>query len=345
MQRRIVLDGDGWQYHHVLSRIVDRRIIFGNAEKREFRLWLGRYAEFCGMRILTYCLMGNHFHVLVGFSVGEAKAFAATATDAELVQRARAIYPPETVAAIARALGACRKNADAEGAERIRRPLLSRMGDLSVFVKEFKLRFSRWYNARNDRVGTLWESRFRSVLVEGCRSALETVAAYIDLNPVRAKLAANPEDYRFCGYAEAVAGNKAEAGIARAGIATVVDLATEARRGESGWWSAAQKRYRLLLFGRGARSGIIDAERLAEVAAAGGKLSRSEVLRCRIRYFTEGGAIGTEPFLESVFRREKQRGRFGGKRESGAREMRGAEWGDLAALRDLRKSPVSASSS
>jgi hypothetical protein len=41
-------------------------------------------------------------------------------------------------------------------------------------------------NRRLERTGTLWEGRFKSVLVEGGEQALLTVAAYIDLNPVRA---------------------------------------------------------------------------------------------------------------------------------------------------------------
>lgn len=52
---------------------------------------------------------------------------------------------------------------------------------------------------------TLWAERFKSVLVEGFGNALETVAAYIDLNPVWAGIVEDPKDYRFCGYAEAVA--------------------------------------------------------------------------------------------------------------------------------------------
>ena len=49
----------------------------------------------------------------------------------------------------------------------IRQTLLGRMGDVSVFMKEFKQRFSRWYNRRTERFGTLWAERFKSVLVEG----------------------------------------------------------------------------------------------------------------------------------------------------------------------------------
>src|SRR5690606_24331864 len=73
----------------------------------------------------------------------------------------------------------------------------SRLGDLSIFLKELKWRFSRWYNQTHDRVGTLWEDRYRSVLVEGDEHALMTIAAYIELNPVRAGLIDDPKDYRW----------------------------------------------------------------------------------------------------------------------------------------------------
>jgi len=58
------------------------------------------------------------------------------------------------------------------------------------------------------RKGTLWKERFKSVLVEGDEKALMTVAAYIDLNPVRAGMVERVEDYRRCGDASAVAGNR-----------------------------------------------------------------------------------------------------------------------------------------
>jgi hypothetical protein len=58
------------------------------------------------------------------------------------------------------------------------------------------------------RQGTLWEERFKSVLVEGAGPALSVMAAYIDMNPVRAGLVSDPKDYRWCGNAAAVAGVK-----------------------------------------------------------------------------------------------------------------------------------------
>ena len=85
-----------------------------------------------------------------------------------------------------------------------------------MFVKELKERFSRWFNKKHARRGTLWMERFRSVIVEG-GECLRTVAAYIDLNPMRAGLVAEPEEYRWCGYTEALGGSQSRCGAGCAG--------------------------------------------------------------------------------------------------------------------------------
>ncbi|MFU8849337.1 MAG: transposase, partial [Opitutales bacterium] len=167
-------------------------------------------ADFSGVEILTYCVMSNHFHVLVRVPARQS------VSDAELLRRFRVLYPKPTkyqTAEFAR-LEKSLKEGD-ENTLVIREQLLSRMYDLSAFMKTVKQRFSIWYNRNHgDRRGTLWMDRFKSVLVEGKGNPLQTMAAYIDLNPVRAGLVADPKDYRFCGYAEAVAGQpRARAGL------------------------------------------------------------------------------------------------------------------------------------
>jgi hypothetical protein len=46
------------------------------------------------------------------------------------------------------------------------------------------------------------------VFVEGSEHALSAMSVYIDLNAVRAGIVKDPKDYRYCGYGEAVAGNR-----------------------------------------------------------------------------------------------------------------------------------------
>ena len=68
------------------------------------------------------------------------------------------------------------------------------------------------------------ESRFKSVLVED-GIASRTMPVYIDLNPVRAGMAADPADYRWSSYGEAMGGGakgngkKARADLVRAVMA------------------------------------------------------------------------------------------------------------------------------
>jgi hypothetical protein len=66
-----------------------------------------------------------------------------------------------------------------------------------------------------------------------------------------------------------------------------------------------------------------------------------QVLRCRVRYFSDGVAIGSKAFVDDVFR--QHRGYFGPKRRDGARPLRFAAWGGLCAARDLRLAPIAAS--
>jgi hypothetical protein len=214
-----------------------------------------------------------------------------------------------------------------------------RMYDVSAFMKMLKQRFSQWYNVRKGRKGTLWEERFRSVLVDGAGDALVTMAAYIDLNPVRAGAVKDPKDYRWCGYGEAMAGGQQ----AQTGVQFLV---TALQRGQEEDPSASLEIYRKHLYlegderreatgpdGRPVR-GALNAEEVAKVLAAKGKLPLSEYLKCRVRYFCDGAVFGGREYVEGIFR--EYRKRFGPKRKTGARRMRGLENATLYTLRDLR---------
>jgi putative transposase len=225
-----------------------------------------------------------------------------------------------------------------EHIERFKRPYLDRLYDLSAFVGEIKQRFSQWYNLRSERNGPLWEDRFKSVLVQGEPGVLATVAAYIDLNAVRAGIVQDPREWRWCGYAEALKGR----GIARNGVYEVLgERGTTRRDGEA--WKNVHRRYRQLLMEEGrqlrdeesrvVRKGLTPEEFEAE-EARDFELPAPALLRHRVRYFVDGLALGSATFVESVF--EKNRVRMGVKRTCGARVPK-AEMGGLRTLRDLRR--------
>jgi hypothetical protein len=110
-----------------------------------------------------------------------------------------------------------------------------------------------------------------------------------------------------------------------------------------GWTEA----YRCLLFSSGVevrdaqntnvvRRGV-SAEAAREVLKAGGKLGCGELVRLRVRYFSDGLVLGSREFVEGVF--EENREKFGPKRKDGARRIAEAA-GGLHSMRKLRRLPV-----
>jgi REP element-mobilizing transposase RayT len=304
-------------------------MVFDDGEKERFRKTLRAVAEFSGVKILTWTCLSNHWHVLTYVPAREE------VSDQTLARRLSFLYDKTVVENLLMQLAALRTAGNAEAAEARKREYTYRMYDLGEFVKTLKQRVSVSYNRRHNRKGTLWEERFKSILVEGRPGTLTRMAAYIDLNAVRAGLVKDPRDYRFCGYGEAMGGSKS----AREGLMTVVkegDL-------EENWGTAAA-RYRQLLYvsgesrsagenGRPAKNGF-SAKAVEAVIVEQGKLPVNEILRSRIRYFSDGAIIGSRVFVEEAFGRHRTH--FGAKRVAGAKPMKGGEWGDMFTARQLR---------
>lgn len=339
--------GEGRSFYHVVSRVVDRRKVFEPRDKEVFRKILRNQEAFTGVRVVTYCLMSNHFHLLL--EVPDREKLSPLDEDG-LLAVLPLLHDPETVEEVRQEFERAREAGDAAWRQRILERFERRRGSLSMFLKELKLRITIYMNKRLDRTGTLWEGRYKSVLVEDCERALLTISAYIDLNPVRAGLVSRPEDYRWCGYAEACSGSRG-AKLARAGLGLMLSEALVDVDFKHDWRRTAA-RYRIFLFDEGreriadpergvsGRKGFSDAE-IEAVRAEKGDMPLPDVLCHRVRYFCDGVVLGTTDFVEKVFAREQQlRSRFGKTRISGARTMRGADFGELRVLRDLRKNVI-----
>jgi len=322
-QRRLKVYGRSAVYH-CMTRTVNGELLFKDRDKEILRKMIRQVADFCGVEVLTYCIMSNHFHVLL--QVPDAPSVS----DTELIRRYRVLYPKPTKYQEASAvLMASQLQLGGNEAEVIRRKLLARMSDVSEFMKTVKQRFTTWYNKSHQRYGTLWADRFKSVLVQGEGNPLQTMAAYIDLNSVRAGLVEDPKDYRFCGYAEAVAG------------------VAEARRGLIQIWSdygakrsgLALQAHRMLIFGKHASgAGLSDLTRkraLKVLDREDGQLPKTAILRCRVRYFTDGAILGSAEFVRGFV--DVWQVESGRKHPPKVNAMRGSDWGDLAVIRSLRR--------
>jgi REP element-mobilizing transposase RayT len=345
--------------YHCLARVVDKRFAFEPDDKEQFRIYLRMMENFSGCRVLAYCVMCNHFHILLEVPPRPKTPL----TDEQLLKRLGALYSKAFVATVAKELAEARKIVadgrarDGEAyVQQIHERFTYRMHDLSEFMKTLLQRFTRWHNTRTKRRGNLWEETFKSVVVED-GLASKTMAAYIDLNPVRAGMVEDPAEYRWSSYGEAMgatgkSGAKAKAGLVRAVMA---DKGWEADARH--WTGRVAREYRVLLMEEGeekTREVVnTDGERVTEVVRKGMERRRileeeetgglksvlrvAAMLRRKVRYFSDGAVIGSRAFVDGLF--EQCRDRFGPKRKSGARRMRGragAAANLLWSARDLR---------
>ncbi len=326
------------------------------------------YEGFCQVRVLSYCVMSNHFHIMVEV---KKRPEGAVYSDAWLLKQAALIYSQPAVRMLKETLETFRSQGHDAAAEELKERYLGRMWDVSQFMKELKQRFclSRfardlqfgfalscrfaawqclWFNKRENRKGTLWEERFTSVLLEGELATLSVMSAYIDLNPVRTGLVQDPKDYRWCSYAEAVAGG-------RKALSALYTITNEQRAHERNQLGGSHRipgaakvlsGYRVWLFGQGEevrdghgpdsqvlRKGI-KRELVEQVRTEDGKLTLAETLRHRVTYFTLGVALGSRGFVDEFF--EARREQFDARRQRGARPMKGGSFAGMFAFRAPR---------
>lgn len=323
--RKARLVGEGRSFYHAVSRVVDGKKVFGNEEKALFRRLLRIQEMFSGVGVLAHCLMSDHFHVFL--EVPERDTLAPLDQDS-LLALLPLLQDEVVVEAVMRDFERARLTGDEALHHGILARYEARRGDLSMFLKELKLRVTFMMNKRLDRRGTLWEGRYRSVLVEGSENALLTMAAFIDLNPVRSGLLSDPGDYPWSSYGEAVMGGPGSE-WARQGLGRMLEESLAGVAPPPPWTTTAE-RYRRYLFGEADGEGSGNRKR--------GLLSVPQALRRPVRYFCDAAVLGSEAFVNEVFEREQAaRQRFGEKRKTGARRMRGADWGALRVMRDLQK--------
>ncbi len=267
--------------YHCMSRTAGRVYLFKDFEKELIckQIWL--VSEYCGLHVVTYVVMDNHYHVLVRVPIRKEVG------DQELLRLYGLLYPklkPQQQKALDKVIEQMPQNGPlaVEWREQQKR----QMFDVSHFNKLLKMRISIWFNQKHKRKGTLWEAPFKSVLV-GDGDALETTAAYIDLNPIRAGIVSDPKDYRFCGYAAAMVGVRK----AREGLESIY-LAE---------WKEIAGKYRCLLYGTA--SGPMEAKakislaEFHEVVRSQGELPLSTVLRYRVRYLVDGAILGSHSYV------------------------------------------------
>lgn len=185
-------------------------------------------------------MVSNHLHVIV--RMDPAAPF--TWCDMDLARRWLSVYPRKYLSdgtPVVPSEGEIAAIAKDSARVNVWR---SRLADLCWFMKAFKEPIARRANREDDCSGAFWEGRFHSVPLLD-QAALIACLAYIDLNPIRAKVADRPKTSKHTsGYRCIRARNRHRAAekIKRsepkraAALLAKAGLATNAAHSEVGLW-------------------------------------------------------------------------------------------------------------
>lgn len=121
--------------YHVVSRTAFRRFAFRPEERNAFVRLLARVAAFSGVRVLTFAVMSNHFHLLVRVPEGHE------VSDEELERRVRALYGDARTDRLFARWERWRATSAESSVEEAKARLRARMHDLSQFCKTLKETF------------------------------------------------------------------------------------------------------------------------------------------------------------------------------------------------------------
>jgi len=271
--------------YHVTSRVAMDQPLLGEEARDEFLKQMKIGAKFSNIRILAYVIMPNHFHLLLAVPVPPVVALA----EKEFFQRLRPLLTRDALADLRSEW----KTASQKKRRALQQPYLDRMHSLAEFMKNLVQRITRFINRELGRRGTLWQTRFRSALIEQ-GLATRAVAAYLHVNPVRAGLVEAPGEYRWSSFEKT---RKADRALAMQASIIILNKRDPVP-------TAAVKSLESAL-----------AEMKVKMNEE--ELALAEAVSETIRHFTDGLMVGSADFIERLF--EAHRDQFHRDRQTGAR--------------------------
>ncbi|MBC7597879.1 MAG: transposase [Polaromonas sp.] len=139
--------------------------------------------------VAAYAVMSNHYHVVAHIARPRALSWS---RDAVLTRWTQLFCGPVLVRRYLSPARIAMDTAEIAKVEEIAERYRARLHDLSWFMRVLNESLARQANAEDECTGRFWEGRFKSQALLD-EQALLAAMAYVDLNPVRAGMAATPE--------------------------------------------------------------------------------------------------------------------------------------------------------
>jgi REP element-mobilizing transposase RayT len=190
-------------FYHITSRITGKQFLLNDPDVKQMMLdALARAAVFSGVKVGSFCIMDDHFHLLCHIPSSEM----GTLPDDEFANRLKALYGKVKTERLFMRWSKLRQHGDTARVESEMARYKRRMHDLSEFVKTFKEEFRRAFAKKVEYSGRIWGDRFFSTLVEGAKY-FSLCRAYIETNPVRAGICKRMDEYAWNTLGLAKRGN------------------------------------------------------------------------------------------------------------------------------------------
>ncbi len=198
--RRNLIDRSSTPYYHCMARCVRRAFLcgkdsFSGQDYEHRRQWvvdrLDALVSVFAIEVCAYAVMSNHYHVVLHINAAVAESWSRDEVFARWTQLFTGpVLVQRYLAGIKLDQGELLR-VD-EYAEEYR----GRLMDISWFMRCLNEHLAREANKEDQCKGRFWEGRFKSQALLD-EAALLTCMAYVDLNPIRAKLAKTPESSDF----------------------------------------------------------------------------------------------------------------------------------------------------
>ncbi len=194
--RNTLLCLDATPYYHCVSRCVRRAFLCGEDihSGRSFehrRGWIEQrlleLADIFAIDIAAYAVMSNHYHVVLHVDTERSQAW----TECEVAERWHRLFNG-TVLSQRYSRGEVLPQAESKALTEVIATWRQRLVSISWFMRCLNEPIARQANQEDDVSGRFWEGRFKSQALLD-EKALAACMAYVDLNPIRAKMAQSPE--------------------------------------------------------------------------------------------------------------------------------------------------------
>ena len=146
--------------------------------------------------ICAYAIMSNHYHLVLFINQEQSKAWS----EEEVVERWGRLFPVS-----AKHLKSLIENAESKVDLKLHRKKIEEwrcnLSNISWLMRCLNEHVARMANKEEKCSGRFWEGRFKSQALLDEKAILSCMA-YVDLNPIRAKMAASPEESDFTSIQE-----------------------------------------------------------------------------------------------------------------------------------------------